>query len=71
MRQGTFSRDVIRYGPSLSVVKPPLNDPGSYILPELMDPALALTEAQQYDLQQRIQDLYNLLRGEREYYGTP
>jgi len=67
MRQGTFSRNDIIYGPSLSVVKPPKNDPGSYIVPELLDPSLALTQAQQYDLQGRIDDLYAILRGERDF----
>lgn len=70
MRQGTFSRTAITYGASLSVVKPPNNDPGSYIQPELLDPSLALTTAQQYDLQGRIDDLYAILRGERDLYGT-
>ena len=70
MRRGNFSRDVVQYGASLSVAKPPGNDPGSYILPELQDPTLALTEAQQYDLQQRIRDLYAIMRGEREFYGN-
>ena len=70
MRQGRFSRDQINYGASLSVVKPKDNDPGSYLVPELLSPALALTQAQQYDLQQRIDDLYALLRGERDWYAT-
>lgn len=69
MRQGTFSRSAISYGASMSVVKPPDNDPGSYIQPELLDPALALTLAQQYDLQSRIDDLYAIFRGERDNYG--
>lgn len=68
MRQGQFSRDQVPYGASLAVVKPRRNNPGSYIDVELLDPALALTEGQQNDLQGRIDDLYQLLRGEREWY---
>jgi len=68
MRSGQFSRDVVPYGPSLSVVKPKNNDPGSYIDVELLSPALALNQGQQNDLQGRIDDLYAMLRGERDWY---
>ena len=69
MRIGSFSRQTMTYGPSLSVVKPSNNDPGSAIVPELLDPALALTDQQQQDLQARIDDLYAALRGERQLYA--
>lgn len=68
MRMGSFSRVSHEYGASLSVVKPPDNNPGSIIPPELMDPALKLTEEEQRELAQRIADLYAIYRGEREYY---
>lgn len=67
MRQGQFSRSVHGFGPSLDVVKSPNNDPGSVIPPELLDKALALTQAQQQELARDIADLYNLYRGERDY----
>lgn len=70
MRQGNFSRGEVLYGHALSIAKPPNNDPGSYIAPELLDPSLALTQAQQYDLQARIDDLYMIMKGEREYYAA-
>lgn len=65
---GQFSRDQVQYGQSLSVVKPPKNDPGSYISPALLDPQLDLSLAQKYDLQSRIDSLYNSLKGEREWF---
>lgn len=68
MRFGTFSRTSHQYGQALAVAKPPDNNPGSVIPPELMDPALKLDESQQRDLAERIRDLYNIYRGEREYY---
>lgn len=67
MRQGQFSRNMHSFGPSLNVVKSPNNDPGSVIPPELLDKALSLTLAQQQELAQNIQDLYNLYRGERDF----
>lgn len=69
MRMGQFSRDMVQYGQALSVVKPPHNDPGSYISRALLDPALDLTLTQKYDLQSRIDSLYNSLRGEREWFN--
>lgn len=69
MRTGQFSRQMVNYGQALSVVKPPKNDPGSYISPALLDPALNLTLNQKYDLQSRIDSLYASLRGEREWFN--
>lgn len=69
MRMGQFSRDMVTYGQAMSVVKPPKNDPGSYITPALLDPALDLSLSQQYDLQSRIDSLYQTLRGEREWFS--
>jgi hypothetical protein len=69
MRMGQFSRSVVEYGQSLSIVKPPLNDPGSYISPALLDASLHLTLSQQYDLQSRIDSLYQTLRGERAWFN--
>ncbi len=71
MRQGTFSRTQVQYGASLSVVKPPKNDPGSYLSRELLDPSLALTQAQQYQLQGQIDDLFSIMRGEQQIYPRP
>jgi len=68
MRQGGFNRGEVQYGQALSIAKPPLNDPGSYISAELLDPALELTLAQQNELQQRIDDLYRILQGEQTYF---
>lgn len=70
MRIGSFSRTTHEYGGALGVIKPPDNNPGSVIPPELMDPSLHLTEAQQQDLAQRILDLYRMYQAEREYYAT-
>lgn len=68
MRVGQFSRTSHQYGQALSVVKPPDNKPGSAIPPELMDPSLKLNEQQQRELAERIRDLYNIYKGEREFY---
>jgi hypothetical protein len=68
MRMGQFSRTSHDFGPSLSVVKPANNNPGSTIPIELLDPSLALTEAQQREMAGDIRDLFNMYRGEREYY---
>lgn len=68
MRMGSFSRSTHEYGPSLSIAKPADNNPGSIIPPELMDPALKLNEQQQRELAERIRDLYDIYKGEREYY---
>lgn len=68
MRTGSFSRVTVQYGADLSVVKPERNDWGTYIIPELQDPTLQLTQQQQYDLQQRIDDLFAIMRGEGQYY---
>lgn len=53
---------------SLAVVKTPNNNPGSVIPPELLDPALDLTEKQKQELAERIRDLYDMYRGQRDYY---
>jgi len=68
MRTGSFSRVTVDYGASLSIVKPARNDWGNYIIPELTDPTLGLTQQEQYDIQQRIDDLYAIMRGENTYY---
>jgi hypothetical protein len=68
MRTGQFSRTTHEYGQALSVVKPPDNNPGSIIPPELMDPALKLNQEQQRELADRIRDLYMIYKGEREFY---
>jgi hypothetical protein len=65
---GQFSRDIIQYGQALAVVKPPNNDPGSYIDDALLNPALGLDLGMQYELQARIDDLYNIMRGERDWF---
>jgi hypothetical protein len=52
---------------ALAITKAPDNNPGSVIPPELLDPALALTEAQKQDLAQRIKDLYDMYRGQRDF----
>lgn len=66
MRFGQFSRMSHSFSQALDVVKTPNNDPGSVIPPELLDRALALTEAQQQELAADIRDLFNLYRGERD-----
>lgn len=68
VRSGSFSRDEQMYGMALGAVKPPDNNPGSIIPPELQDPALKLTEEQKLDLAQRIQDLYDMYRGQRDFF---
>lgn len=67
MRVGQFSRLTHSFGPSLDVVKPPDNDPGSVIPPQLFDPSLSLTDRQRRELAEDIRDLYNLYRGERDF----
>jgi hypothetical protein len=68
MRMGQFSRQVHSYGTALDVVKPRNNNPGSVIPPELLDPDLKLNEKQKQDLASRILDLFNVYRGERDFY---
>lgn len=69
MRIGQFSRTTLDYGASLSIAKPADNDYGSTIPAALKDPSLQLTDAQVQDLNQRIQDLFNVYRGERQWYS--
>jgi hypothetical protein len=68
MRIGQFSRTSLDYGAVTDVAKPADNDYGSVIPNALQDPSLALTDAQKQDLTQRIQDLFNVYRGAREWY---
>lgn len=67
MRYGQFTRAFHEFGASLSVVKPRNNDPGSYVHPSLLDPALKLTLEQQQELAQDILDLFNLYKYERDF----
>lgn len=66
MRMGQFSRVSHEYGASLGVVKPPKNDFGKNYPTEL--DGLGLTEAQREELTQRIRDLFETYKGEREFY---
>lgn len=66
-RIGSFSRGTVEYGLPLSFVKPPDNNPGSKFSPGLNDPSLKLTEQEKEDLQDRIDELSAVLRGERDY----
>lgn len=69
MRMGQFSRTGMTFGQSLSVVKPRDNNPGSVVPSELFDPALELTEEQRLELVERIEDLFDVYRGERDFFG--
>lgn len=66
-RSGSFSRGTVDYGNPLSFVKPADNNPGSKFDAPLLDPSLGLTDQQKEDLQQQIDDLDAVLRGERDY----
>lgn len=66
-RRGRFSKGFVPYGAPLSYVHPSDNRLPSHLIPELEDAALGLTLDQQLDLQDRIDDLYQTLRGERDY----
>lgn len=67
-RMGGFSRGSVGYGLPLSFVKPRDNNyQANRWAPELLDPALNLTDAQRQELQDRIDELYNVYRGERDY----
>ena len=70
MRMGQFSRSTHDFGPSLAVLKPANNNPGSTVPIELLDPSLALTEAQRKEMSSDIRDLYNMYRGEREFFTS-
>lgn len=67
-RSGQFSGGGQLFGQPLTVVHPPDNnvDAARYA-PELLDPSLKLTESQRERLQERINELYGVLRGERDY----
>lgn len=68
-RAGSFAGGEKYYGDKLSIVHPPDNnvDAARYA-PELLDSSLKLTEAQREDLQKMIDELYGVLRGERDYF---
>lgn len=65
-RMGSFSSDTAAIGRSLSFVHPRDNDfeKGKYA-PALLK--MKLTDKQRDDLQARIDDLYKVFLGEREY----
>lgn len=70
-RRGSFTKAGVDYGIPLSFVHPQDNKmPGPFI-PELQNAALSLTLTQQQDLQDRIDDLYQTLKGERNYLSQP
>lgn len=68
-RTGSFSGGTQDYGSPLSVTKPADNKPASPYDEALLDPALKLTDAQKRELQERIEELYAVMRGEREYFS--
>lgn len=68
-RMGQFSRSATQYGMPVGVVKPPDNNVGSRYSEDLLDPSMGLTEEQRQELQDRINELFAVLRGERDYYG--
>ena len=63
-RRGQFSKAGVAYGIPLSVVHPIDNKMPPQFDPALSDPLLKLTDAQKQDLQDRIDDLTAVLRGE-------
>ena len=67
-RMGSFTGGGQLYGQPLSIVHPPDNnvDAARYSA-ALLDPSLKLTESQREDLQERVNELYGVLRGERDY----
>lgn len=69
MRSGQFSQGgkIYGYGFPLSFVHPPDNKMPGQFIPEIEDAFLKLTLEQKMDLQNRIDDLYQVLRGERRY----
>ena len=70
-RQGSFSGGGAYFGGVLDIVHPPDNnvDAARYA-PQLLDKSLKLTEAQRESLQERIDELYGVLRGERDYLNS-
>jgi len=67
MRKGSFSQGAISYGAPLGYIHPPDNTLPPQFDPLLDDAALGLSDAQKADLQDRIDDLFDTLRGERDY----
>jgi hypothetical protein len=66
-RRGSFSKGYVEYGAPLSFVHPQDNVMPKPFVDELYDPSLGLTDEQREELQDRIDDLYGTLRGERDY----
>ena len=67
MRSGSFSRGGVAYGLPLSYIHPADNQMPAQFISELEDAALGLTLEQKQELQDRIDDLHGVLRGERDY----
>lgn len=67
-RAGQFTGGGQLFGQPMSVIHPPDNnvDAARYA-PELLDSSLKLTEKQREELQDRIDELYGVMRGERDY----
>jgi hypothetical protein len=67
-RAGSFAGAPASYNEKLSIVHPPDNnvDAARYA-PELLDPSLKLSEEQREELQEQIDELFSVLRGERDY----
>jgi hypothetical protein len=55
------------YGVPFSVIHPIDNKLPDQFVSDLNDPALNLTEQQKQEIQDRIDDLYMVLKGERDY----
>lgn len=66
-RKGQFSKGYVSYGAPLSFIHPPDNVMPSQFVDDLYDATLGLTQEQREELQDRIDDLYGVLRGERDY----
>ncbi len=70
-RSGSFSGGGQLYGQPMAVIHPPDNNvDASRYAPELLDPSMQLTEEQKEELQERIDELYGVMRGERDYFGS-
>lgn len=69
-RSGSFSGGGSLYGQPLAVIHPPDNnvDAARYA-PDLLDPSLKLTEAELEELQDQIDELTGVMRGERDYFS--
>ena len=68
MRQGSFSKGAVSYGQPLSFIHPIDNLMPPQWDTVLDDATLGLTDAQKQELQDRIDDLYATIRGERDYF---